>query len=421
MNPTISNPHASHLNKSDFTCLDRAALNATLAAHGIDSDELILSRPHLFSDVPFFLGTESKAEIARLIAAIESVIALPSYQQAALADAPPSAHHNPCYPAVFMGYDFHLDGDGHPWLIEINSNAGGAFLNTCLIEAESPESGQALWKEWLAMFRSVWRISRGERPLRRIAIVDEAPASQYLAPEFELFRRLFVNAGFAVVIADPSELAWDGQILSHQGQGIDLVYNRLTDFSLALPASQALKKAWLADRVVLTPHPHAHALYADKQNLIRLSDPVWLDEAGVTKDIQHILCSGIPGAFAISPVMTVEAQEKLWNERKNLFFKPASGFGSRAVYRGDKLTKKVFAEILQGNYIAQRLIPPSSRHLPDRELKADIRCYVFAGQIQLYAARLYQGQTTNFRTPGGGFAPVRSWSCRRQLKNQLDG
>jgi hypothetical protein len=28
------------------------------------------------------------------------------------------------------------------------------------------------------------------------------------------------------------------------------------------------------------------------------------------------------------------------------------------------------------------------------------------GQVLLTAARLYQGQTTNFRTPGGGFAPV---------------
>ena len=39
-------------------------------------------------------------------------------------------------------------------------------------------------------------------------------------------------------------------------------------------------------------------------------------------------------------------------------------------------------------------------------MKADIRCYVYNGHIQLVAARLYQGQTTNFRTPGGGFAPV---------------
>jgi hypothetical protein len=26
--------------------------------------------------------------------------------------------------------------------------------------------------------------------------------------------------------------------------------------------------------------------------------------------------------------------------------------------------------------------------------------------VQLVAARIYQGQTTNFRTPGGGFSPV---------------
>jgi hypothetical protein len=39
-------------------------------------------------------------------------------------------------------------------------------------------------------------------------------------------------------------------------------------------------------------------------------------------------------------------------------------------------------------------------------LKYDVRCFVYAGKIQLLAARLYQGQATNFRTPGGGFAPV---------------
>lgn len=32
--------------------------------------------------------------------------------------------------------------------------------------------------------------------------------------------------------------------------------------------------------------------------------------------------------------------------------------------------------------------------------------YVYDGQLLLTAARLYQGQVTNFRTPGGGFAPV---------------
>ena len=39
-------------------------------------------------------------------------------------------------------------------------------------------------------------------------------------------------------------------------------------------------------------------------------------------------------------------------------------------------------------------------------LKMDLRNYVYDGEVQLIAARLYQGRTTNFRTPGGGFAPV---------------
>ncbi len=39
-------------------------------------------------------------------------------------------------------------------------------------------------------------------------------------------------------------------------------------------------------------------------------------------------------------------------------------------------------------------------------MKVDVRNYAYDATVQLQAARLYQGQTTNFRTPGGGFAPV---------------
>jgi len=39
-------------------------------------------------------------------------------------------------------------------------------------------------------------------------------------------------------------------------------------------------------------------------------------------------------------------------------------------------------------------------------LKLDVRNYVYDGRVQLVAACLYQGQATNFRTAGGGFAPV---------------
>ena len=104
------------------------------------------------------------------------------------------------------------------------------------------------------------------------------------------------------------------------------------------------------------------------------------------------------------------AAERLWSNRRSLFFKPAAGFGGRAAYRGDKLTKRVWAEILAGDYIAQTVVPPGQRASGTRQapeiMKFDIRCYTYNGAVQWNAARVYQGQTTNFRTPGGGFAPV---------------
>jgi hypothetical protein len=76
-------------------------------------------------------------------------------------------------------------------------------------------------------------------------------------------------------------------------------------------------------------------------------------------------------------------------------------------YRGEKLTRRVRQEILESQYVAQAYVPPSRRMLHDAaELKMDFRYYVYGGATQLIAARLYQGQTTNFRTPLGGFAPV---------------
>ncbi len=39
-------------------------------------------------------------------------------------------------------------------------------------------------------------------------------------------------------------------------------------------------------------------------------------------------------------------------------------------------------------------------------MKTDFRLYFYRDRILGLAARLYQGQVTNLRTPGGGFAPV---------------
>jgi len=113
--------------------------------------------------------------------------------------------------------------------------------------------------------------------------------------------------------------------------------------------------------------------------------------------------AGIPR----TEIVSAGNAERLWAERRRLFFKPAAGHGSRAAYRREKLTRRVWGEILAGTYVAQELVPPSERKIgPEASLKVDVRNYVYDGRVQLLAARLYQGQTPNMRTAGGGFAPV---------------
>ena len=97
---------------------------------------LALSHPHLFSNSAVFMDPAIAETLARAVAAIERVIALPAYREHALAHAPAIARHDFGPAGVFMGYDFHI-ANALPHLIEINTNAGGAFLNAALSRAHT--------------------------------------------------------------------------------------------------------------------------------------------------------------------------------------------------------------------------------------------------------------------------------------------
>ena len=395
----------------------RQALESEIGQPGLF--DLIQQRcPYLFATRPVFLSHEHMTRMAQLVQAVESVVALPAYREEVLAAAPSIARHDPGgAKSVFFGYDFHVT-DGAFGLIEINTNAGGAMLNVVLARAQraccaalqgleqTPVAASSFEENIISMFRREWSLCGHERELLSIAIVDENPAQQYLYPEFLLFQRLFQRHGLQAVIADPSEFSLRGGVLWHGDLAIDIVYNRLTDFSLAEPASATLREAYLTNAMVLTPNPQAHALYADKRNLALFSDASQLQRLGVPQVTQDVLLAGIPH----TEVVELQHAERLWRERRRLFFKPFGGFGGRAAYRGDKLTQRVWQEILAGGYVAQALVAPGGRATSNQEpaqsLKFDLRDYAYDGTVQWVAARLYQGQTTNFRTPGGGFAPV---------------
>jgi hypothetical protein len=316
-----------------------------------------------------------------------------------------------------MGYDFHLGASG-PKLIEVNTNAGGAFLNAFLARAQSAccreaedaieltaaaDFEAAVWK----MFEQEWRSQGRAGQPRTLAIVDERPAEQYLYPEFLLAQRAFERRDLNAVIVDPAELSFAKGRLRRGGEQIDLVSNRLVDFALDGERHQALRDAYTAGAVVLTTNPRNHALLggqAQSDGAVRPAAPAhWR-----LSPLQRRSLSALPRTILVS----AESAQELWSARKRYFFKPAGGHGGKAVYRGDKMTRAVWDAVQRGGggYIAQELAVPTERRIRiDGEVQAlelDVRLYTYAGWPLLTAARVYQGQTTNFRTLGGGFAPV---------------
>jgi hypothetical protein len=442
--------------------INRDALGAAISAQGTEFKNAITdAHAHLFADVAVFVTREQVKQMQAVIAAVEEgVTFLPSVRGVPVRGRPwlygafaPTAHAQPVEPqalqlytlrqageatshltksvnyadqvigyqgersneqselGVFYGYDFHLNVQG-VHLIEINTNAGGAFLNGLLIDSQCGAglrgkvvADERLEQVFLDMFRNEWQLVRGDAPLKVVAIVDEQPESQYLYPEFLLAKAMFERAGITTYIVDPSALQAREEGLYVGEQKIDLIYNRLTDFSLQ--QFPHIRHAHKKQQVVLTPNPSHYQGYADKRKLAWLTDTVLMRFSGVPQGNIDVLLQGIPQ----TKLVTATDAEQWWAERKQWFFKPVNGYGSKGAYRGDKITKRVFEEIMNGDYVAQKLAVPGERNVSlDDEvvsLKYDVRCYVYEGRIQLIAARLYQGQTTNFRTSGGGFAAVR--------------
>lgn len=374
-----------------------AALAADLQDSGLG--EGLRRRLGLLSPCAILLPPHEVERLERAVRALHGAFADPILAEAALEIARGEGLPDHGLGGWMLGFDFHLTADG-PRLIEINTNPGGMLAVAAQARALAacrPELGEAPEVEGIALdaFRDEWERQRGAAPLGRVAIIDDDPPSQYLEPEFRLYQRLFQRAGYGAAILDPGQF---------RPEAVDMVYNRLVDFSLNSAAHAVLAQAWREGRAVVTPDPRAHFLYSDKRVMALLSDEQALRSMGVRSDIAASVARVVPPTV---PVTAANA-ESLWAERRRWFFKPAKGHAGKAVYRGEKLSRSTWPTILASPYVAQRYVPPSRLrldHVGD-ELKVDIRVNAWQGRVVQLAARLYQGQTTNFRTPGGGFAPV---------------
>jgi len=335
------------------------------------------------------------------------------------AGAPPHLRFAPGNFGVFMGYDFHVTPAG-PRLIEINTNAGGALVNglhtaslcdpvklACLCADLQPV--ERMEERLVAQFGAEFEAARGAgmRP-RSIAIADEKPHEQFLHPEFEMMAEMFERRGIAAHICETGDLAAaEGGGLALRGEPIDLVYLRDTDFTLETERAAALRAAYLAGEVVVTPAPREYHLLGDKRRLALLSSPDALEELGASAAERALLAEVVPETRLLAEL----GADAAWAERRHWVFKPATAYGSRAVYRGDKISRKRFDEILAvPGYLAQRRVEPGAVAVETSEgprtMKFDVRAYAYRDEVLLLGARVYQGQVTNLRSPGGGFSAI---------------
>jgi hypothetical protein len=309
---------------------DSAVLSACLERDGLGErmQDGAFEAQVFFANHPVFVDDHTVAQIEALVGAVQRAMARPAFVESALAKAPAVAALDAGTQGIVHGFDFHLT-DAGPKLIEINTNAGGLLLAVAQAEAQrgccdavAPYvrrgvAGVSVKDALIRGFRNELALARGpDAELRTVAIVDEAPASQFLYPEFLLFRDLFQSHGISAWLAEPGELEHrDGGLYLGEHR-IDLVYNRLTDFYFDSVAAAALRAAYLAGGVVVSPSPRHHALLANKRHLATLSSASELRRLGVPEDDVSLLTSLVPEAELVRG----GDRESLFRRRKELFF-----------------------------------------------------------------------------------------------------
>lgn len=343
-------------------------------------------------------------QMIQLVRDLQNLSENPAYPPL-LNNLPENALVDPGYFSVLMGYDFHIDETQQVKLIEVNTNAGGLWYAARSYAPDAQHFPKKLADKLLSTFLQDYRLFRQDNNAQPqlIAIIDHQPEQQFLYPEMQVFAKLFQQAGINTIIVDPAELKINDSKLCYQNQTIDLIYNRHCDFYLNTPEMQHIAAAWQQQMVCLTPNPRVYGLLADKQ---RMAD--WSHAEFFNNLLDPTATSRLQQAIPHTQLLHTHPKETLWAERKQKVFKPTTGYASRGVYVGDKLTKSKLKSLEPHATLVQHRVRPSITHAPDGEkFKTDFRLFVYRKTILAVSARLYQGQVTNLRTANGGFSKIK--------------
>ena len=335
------------------------------------------------------------------------------YQTAIAADDEQVLAAAPKNQSVLMAYDFHT-GEKQDALIEINTNAA-MYLVTDIIHRTHGNTYNllppALEQLKQSFINEYSQFTGDTKPPKKLVIIDEEIEKQNRYIEFLMFKDLFEKWGWNPEILEFSALKLDPErqaLVTPSGDKVDFVYNRFCDFYLSRPESKDLRQAFLNAWCCFSTNPFEYQLLADKSRMIEMGSEEFQNRVPQPQDRWHKLREFVLPTYDVE---SYGSQEKLWADRKSLFFKPKNEYGGKSVYRGERISKGVFQRAVDENFLVQKFAPapaPVFRHqdLETKGWKFDLRFYVYQDQIQNVVARLYRGQVTNFATDFGGFTAV---------------
>ena len=186
----LDSAQAEKLNRDCFCFpLDTGTLKSAIGQSQPNVKPLLEKPGNLFANSGVLLAAEEIDTMLDVVSAFESLVKLPAYRGEKITDGSNLSQWRSGH-GFLMGYDFHLGSNG-PRLIEINTNAGGAFivnemtnhyrhvLPECC-DFQSPAHHQ---QQLESLLINEWHSAGRQSAPQRAAIVDDQPQSQYLYPD----------------------------------------------------------------------------------------------------------------------------------------------------------------------------------------------------------------------------------------------
>jgi hypothetical protein len=377
--------------------------------------------PREFSVVPLhqLIPSSTLAEMASFIRVFDSITTRDAWTAAATRGAPAIAQLRRSEVCFFSAWDFHLPPMGSWQLIEFNDNGSGFILAAIInvvyyhVAELKQEQGIAAPASLVAFNDHIGNLVEreacaflGEGPWGLFLILEDFELMQYgrFKRELQLLRDLLRRRGWSAELGCPTATRWDGQRLLFEGHPVSFIINRSTDFFWQSDKFTALRSAYEAGQVYVTPNPFTYATRSDKRLLEWLSLPHWDKDLGIEPGERHILSAHVPETH----LLRAENVDLLAQQKNEFVFKPLHGFAGRGLLDNTTVGRTRLRRLVKHRkgYVAQRWVTKPRIDVGGTSLWTDLRVWAYQGEIFHISGRASCRQDRLELAAGGGWLPT---------------